>query len=158
MKTRKIVLRMLVPVLAILAMGPAYGQGHAAGGNEIEDMKTKTIQLHIEGGKIFTAVLADNSSAEALAALLAKGDVVIRMEDYARMEKVGPLGTDLPRNDRHTTTSAGDLILYLGNQFVIYYDSNTWSFTRLGKIEGVDRDELLSALGKGDVTVRLSLD
>lgn len=149
---------MLVPVFAVLAMGSGYGQGHAAGGNEIEDMKTKTIQLHIEGGKSFTAVLADNSSAEALAALLAKGDVVIRMEDYARMEKVGPLGTDLPRNDRHTTTSAGDLILYLGNQFVIYYDSNTWSFTRLGKIEGVDRDELLSALGKGDVTVRLSLD
>ena len=60
---------MLVPVFAVLAMGSGYGQGHAAGGNEIEDMKTKTIQLHIEGGKSFTAVLADNSSAEALAAV-----------------------------------------------------------------------------------------
>ena len=49
-------------------------------------------------------------------------------------------------------------VLYLGNRFVIYYDSNIWTFTRLGKIEGVDRDELLSSLGKGDVTVRLSLD
>ena len=74
----------------------------------------------IEGGRSFTAVLADNSSAEALAALLAKGDVTIRMEDYARMEKAGPLGTDLPRNDRHTTTSAGDLfcIWETGSSFI----------------------------------------
>lgn len=111
----------------------------------------------IEGGKTFTATLADNSSARALVELLRKGDVTIRMEDYSNMEKVGPLGTSLPRNDKQTTTGPGDLILYQGRYFVIYYDRNSWNFTRLGKIEGVSGQELLSALGQGDVMVTLSL-
>ena len=62
-------------------------------------------------------------------------------------------------NDRQTTTSPGDLILYQGNSFVIYYDTNSWNFTRLGKVDGVSsRNEMLDLLGgKGEVTVTLSL-
>ncbi len=56
------------------------------------------------------------------------------MHDYGNFEKVGPLGTDLPRNDEQITTEPGDLILYQGNSFVIYYDTNSWNFTRIGKI------------------------
>ena len=75
------------------------------------------------------------------------------------MEKVGSLGFSLPRNDRQTTTSPGDLILYQGNSFVIYYDTNSWNFTRLGKVDGVSsRNEMLDLLGgKGEVTITLSL-
>lgn len=81
------------------------------------------------------------------------------MSDYGDMEKVGSLGTSLPRNDRQTTTSPGDLILYLGSSFVIYYDTNSWNFTRLGKVDQVTtREEMLALLGgKGDVTVTLSI-
>lgn len=90
---------------------------------------------------------------------LAQGSVDIRMDDYGDMEKVGSLGFSLPRNDRQTTTSPGDLILYQGNSFVIYYDTNSWNFTRLGKVDGVSsRNEMLDLLGgKGEVTVTLSL-
>lgn len=90
---------------------------------------------------------------------LAQGSVDIRMNDYGDMEKVGSLGFSLPRNDRQTTTSPGDLILYQGNSFVIYYDTNSWNFTRLGKVDGVSsRNEMLDLLGgKGEVTVTLSL-
>lgn len=72
---------------------------------------------------------------------------------------MGSLGFSLPRNDRQTTTSPGDLILYQGNSFVIYYDTNSWNFTRLGKVDGVSsRNEMLDLLGgKGEVTVTLSL-
>lgn len=89
---------------------------------------------------------------------LAQGSVDIRMNDYGDMEKVGSLGFSLPRNDRQTTTSPGDLILYQGNSFVIYYDTNSWNFTRLGKVDGVSsRNEMLDLLGgKGEVTVTLS--
>lgn len=73
------------------------------------------------------------------------------------MEKVGSLGQDLPVNDEQITTEAGDLILYQGNSFVIYYAPNTWNFTRLGKINGVSAEELQDILGEGDVTVTLSL-
>ena len=90
---------------------------------------------------------------------LAQGSVDIRVNEYGDMEKVGSLGFSLPRNDRQTTTSPGDLILYQGNSFVIYYDTNSWNFTRLGKVDGVSsRNEMLDLLGgKGEVTVTLSL-
>ena len=90
---------------------------------------------------------------------LAQGSVDIRMDDYGDMEKVGSLGFSLPRNDRQTTTAPGGLILYQGNSFVIYYDTNSWNFTRLGKVDGVSsRNEMLDLLGgKGEVTVTLSL-
>ena len=121
------------------------------------NMESNTIKLTIEGGKTFTATLTDNSSTRALVELLAKGDITIDMEDYAQMEKVGELGTNLPRNDRQTSTGPGDLILYLGKHFVIYYDTNSWNFTRLGKIDNASQADLKAALGKGDVTVTLSL-
>lgn len=123
-----------------------------------EIMEKNKIKLTVNG-KSFTATLEKNSSAEALRQLLEKGDLSIRMNDYGDMEKVGSLGTSLPRNDRQTTTQPGDLILYLGNSFVIYYDTNSWNFTRLGRLDGVStRQEVLELLGgKGEVTVSLSI-
>lgn len=121
-------------------------------------MENNTIRLTIGGGKTFTATLTDNSSAQALLEQLAKGDITVKMEDYGNMEKVGSLGIRLPRNDRPTTTGPGDLILYQGQYFVVYYDTNSWNFTRLGKINHASQADLKAALGKGDVTVTLSLD
>jgi hypothetical protein len=79
------------------------------------------------------------------------------MRDYGSMEKVGSLVTDLPRNDQQITTEAGDIILYQGNAFVIYYAPNSWNFTRLGKIENVTSEKLKEILGDGNVTITLSL-
>jgi len=108
-------------------------------------------------GRTLTASMADNSSATALLQLLAEGDRTIAMHDYGNFEKVGSLGTTLPTNNEQITTQTGDLILYQGNQFVIYYDTNSWNFTRLGRIDNVSQSELKSLLGTGDVTVTLSL-
>lgn len=122
------------------------------------NMESNTIRLTIEGGRTFTATLVDNSSTQALKEQLAKGNITVEMEDYASMEKVGSLGISLPRNDRPTTTGPGDLILYQGHNLVIYYDTNSWNFTRLGKIDNASQADLKAALGKGDVTVTLSLE
>lgn len=110
------------------------------------------------GDTVLTVTLADNSSTEALKELLKEGPLTIDMSDYGNMEKVGPIGTSLPTNDEHISTEAGDVILYQGNSLVIYYDTNTWNFTRLGKIENVTGAELLEVLGNGSVTVTLSLE
>ena len=104
------------------------------------------------------AVFAENPSAEAFAALLAEGDVTVQMQDYSHFEKVGALGTSLPRSDRQITTEPGDVILYQGDQITIYYDVNSWSFTRLGKIQNITQQELMDILGDGDVTAVFSLD
>ena len=109
------------------------------------------------GNHKLTATLADNSSAMAFYELLQKGPVTIKMHDYGNFEKVGSLGTTLPRNDSQITTSAGDIILYQGNQITIYYDTNSWNFTRLGKVDGKSQAELKEILGKGDVTAIFSV-
>lgn len=126
---------------------------------EKEDSTTMKdrIKLIVNNGKIFTAKLENNSSARALKEILEKGDISIQMQDYANMEKVGPIGKTLPRNDTQTTTAPGDLILYQGKYFVIYYAPNSWNFTRLGKIENINENELKSALGEGNATVILSI-
>ena len=149
----------MVAVLVLCAIGvAAQAEQKVLGNQNNTDMESNTIKLAIEGGKTFTATLADNSSAQALKEQLAKGSITVEMEDYANMEKVGSLGISLPRNDRPTTTGPGDIILYQGHNFVIYYDANSWSFTSLGKINNATQADLKAALGRGDVTVTLSLE
>lgn len=101
-------------------------------------------------------VLADNASARALADLVADGGLQLTMEDYGGFEKVGPLPRRLPSNDEQITTRPGDVILYQGDKLAIYYDTNTWSFTRLGSIVGLGEDDLREVLGEGIVTVTLT--
>ena len=122
------------------------------------NMESNTIRLTIKGGKTFTATLENNASAQALKDRLSKGSITVEMNDYGDMEKVGPLGFSLPRTDRQTTTRPGDIILYLGNNLVIYYDTNSWDFTPLGKIDGASGPGMRKALGQGDVTVTLSAE
>lgn len=108
-------------------------------------------------GTVLTATLADNSSAQALKELLAEGPIDIQMQDYGHFEKVGPLGRSLPTNNEPIDTQAGDLILYQGDRFVIYYDANSWDLTRLGRIDDVTAQELREILGSADVSVTLSM-
>lgn len=108
------------------------------------------------GSYNFRVTLEENSSAEALKQYLANGPVTLTLDDYASMEKVGDLGTTLPRNDSQITTTRGDVILYLGDQLAIYYQNNSWNFTKLGHID--DAEKLEDALGKGSVEVTLSLE
>lgn len=72
--------RILVLTLLMLAIAPARPK--APGNNRVNMEKNNTIRLTVEGGKTFTATLADNSSAQALLELLAKGNVTVEMEDY----------------------------------------------------------------------------
>lgn len=108
---------------------------------------TQTLQIQAE----------DNTSAQAFLDLLAQGDITIQMQDYGNFEKVGSLGTTLPTNDTQITTQPGDVILYQGDQITIYYDTNTWNFTLLGKVQGLTQQQLKEILGDGDVTVTFSL-
>lgn len=115
------------------------------------------IYAHV-GEEVLAIVPEDNSSAEDFIALLQKGDITIEMEDYGGFEKVGSLGRSLSTNDRRITTEPGDVILYQGNSVTIYYDTNTWSFTLLGRIQSLSQEELKDILGEGSVSVTFSLN
>jgi hypothetical protein len=75
---------------------------------------------------------------------------------YGGFEQVGSIGQSLPRSDTQTTTASGDIVLYSGDQLVVFYGSNTWAYTRLGKIVDKTPEEMEELLGNGDVTITLS--
>lgn len=107
------------------------------------------------GAYEWSATFENNSSAEEFQKLLSQGPLTIEMKDYGGFEKVGPLGTTLPRNDTRITTEPGDVILYQGNQITIYYGTNSWNFTRLARIDAPT--DLEEKLGEGTVQVTFSL-
>ena len=98
----------------------------------------------------------DNDSVRELRELAEK-NLLIQMSMYGGFEQVGSIGQNLTRNDKQTTTEPGDIVLYSGNQLVVFYGSNSWSYTRLGKINLSD-EELENLLGNGDVTITLSME
>ena len=124
--------------------------------HEMPGETNQMIYAHVNG-KVLKILAAENSSADAFLNLLKAGDVTVEMHDYGSFEKVGPLGISLPRNDEQITTEPGDLILYQGDQITIYYDVNSWSFTRLGKVQGLAQAELKEILGSGNAVVTFSL-
>lgn len=96
----------------------------------------------------------DNPAVAALTEMSSE-PVTVQMSMYGGFEQVGPLGTSLPHDDTRITTQAGDIVLYQGNQIVVFYGSNTWEYTKLGHIVSADAAELAKLLGNGDVTIVL---
>ena len=97
----------------------------------------------------------DNEAAAALKVAVKSKPITIQMSMYGGFEQVGSLGMTLPRNDTRISTSPGDVILYSGNQLVVFYGSNTWSYTRLGHITDKSQQELTQLLSNGNVTITL---
>lgn len=125
--------------------------------NNIEEVNMDEIIIKVNG-RVLNVKLEENTSAKAFVEKLKSGDITISTHDYGNFEKVGNLGFSLPTNDKNITTEAGDLILYQGNQITLYYDTNSWSFTRLGKVQNVSKNELKEILGSGNVELTFSLN
>ncbi|MBD5555112.1 MAG: hypothetical protein HDQ95_07175 [Roseburia sp.] len=110
------------------------------------------------GEDIFTIDLEDNSSADAFYEKLKEGNIEIVMHDYGSFEKVGNLPWKLPTNDEEITTEPGDLILYQGDKITVYYDENTWNFTKLGRLNATS-EEIKEAFGdKDEITASFFLE
>ncbi len=103
-----------------------------------------------------TVAWEDNASVKALKTLAAEG-LTIDMSMYGGFEQVGSIGQSLPRNDEQITTHAGDIVLYSGNQLVVFYGSNSWAYTRLGRIVNKTPNELKAMLGNDNVTITLDV-
>ena len=123
-----------------------------AGSEEAESMLQMTI-----GETLVDVEWEDNGSVEALKELCQKGPLTIRMSMYGGFEQVGSIGQSLPRDDNQTTTQAGDIVLYSGDQIVVFYGSNSWAYTRLGHITDKSAQEMAELLGNGDVTITIEM-
>ena len=115
----------------------------------------KTLKLFVAGNET-PITWQDNASVDALKELAASG-LTVQMSMYGGFEQVGSLGANLPRDDKQTTTDYGDVVLYSGNQIVIFYGSNSWSYTRLGHID-FSREEMTDLLSKANVTITLKYE
>ena len=122
-----------------------------------EEEAVKTLQMKI-ADTVVEVAWEDNESVEALRKLCEEEPLTIEMSMYGGFEQVGSIGSNLPRNDVETTTSAGDIVLYSGNKMVVFYGSNSWAYTRLGHITDQDEAGMTQLLSNGDVTITVSLE
>ena len=110
-------------------------------------------------GQTRSVTLVDNAATQTLVQALKEAPITFEADDYGGFEKVGDLGRSLPTANEQITTEPGDVILYSGDQIVLFYGSNSWSYTRLGHIDNATVEQLKSFLkaGKGTVSVTLSV-
>lgn len=119
-----------------------------------DETETMKLTLKIDDMEV-DVIWSDNDSVRALKNL-AKDGLTINMSKYGGFEQVGSIGSTLPSADTRITTNPGDIVLYSSNQIVIFYDSNTWSYTKLGHIN-LSKSELTDLLGDEDVVITLNL-
>ena len=118
-----------------------------------ESKEEDYLKLYIDEREIPVTWL-DNDTVTELMEEAGKKDILVSMSMYSDNEQVGPLGKSYSRKDKQTTTHCGDIVLYSGNQIVVFYGSNSWAYTRLGKMELSDK-EVRNLLSNGDVTLRI---
>ena len=111
------------------------------------------------GEETHTVTMEDNVGTRALIAALQTENIDYIAHDYGNFEKVGYIGQSFPTDNHQITTSAGDLVLYGGDNICIFYGSNSWSYTRIGKLDGLSADEVRRFVkaGEGEVNITLSL-
>ena len=166
----------VICIAMMLSISACSDEGKAS--NEDQNMKSVTSQsenVDVESSEnkvevretAMTMTIGDtkvnvdweaNSSVDALKELVSSGPLSIDMSMYGGFEQVGSIGQSLPREDKQTTTASGDIVLYSGNQLVVFYGSNSWAYTRLGHISDKTDAEIEALLSKGDVTITLSIN
>jgi hypothetical protein len=127
----------------------AIGSGHAA-----ENEGERMMQMEINGNAV-SVVWENNPAVASLRKKVAARPVTVRMSMYGGFEQVGELGFSLPREDVQTRTVPGDIVLYSGDQIVVFYGSNSWAYTRLGRIADKSREELAGLLSRGDAELTI---
>ena len=129
-------------------------------GSESVDGVSETENVHLSlsiNGTPISVKWEDSESVDALRDLAKDKPLTIGMSPYGSFEQVGSLGSTLPSNDVQMTTEPGDIVLYSSNQIVLFYGSNSWAYTRLGKITDKTVEELTELLGKENVDITLEM-
>lgn len=128
-----------------------------------EDIRSWALSLDLTGGKKEMQLRINdtpvpvswekNDSVAALQELAAKG-ITVQMSMYGGFEQVGPIGKEITSNDTQIRTEPGDIVLYSGDQIVIFYGNNSWAYTRLGHVE-LTQEEMTELLGHGNAAITI---
>ena len=155
-------MRKILCIILVLFMMTACLEEEATATEIISDLESSTqeeiemnLKMKISDSEV-EVIWEDNESVDALKQLVKDETLIVEMSMYGGFEQVGSLGNSLPRNDTQTITEAGDIVLYSGNQIVVFFGSNSWAYTRLGHIADKNKEEITELLGNGDVIIELS--
>lgn len=157
MKSKLIIILAAIMIIVFSSCGGQDTPVSSAGSDRSEISSPQQLKLRI-GDTIVQTEWENNESVEALRDMVKSEPLRISTSMYGGFEQVGELGKELPSNDEQMETRAGDIVLYSGNQIVLFYGSNTWEYTKLGKITGMSREELEKLLGKEDTTITLEME
>ena len=155
MKLIEIIISILIGLMSS-SCGTPVSSGSGSNTSDVTEVSQMEIIIDVNDNKL-TAALADSTAAKELAEKLKAEPITVTLNEYGGFEKVGKLPWSLTRTDASTETEPCDIMLYQGNQMTIFYNSNSWSYTKLGSIENTTQEELKALFGEGDVTVTLSL-
>ena len=123
--------------------------------------ETMTTKMYITiDGRTEAVILANNSATQALVAKLQEASVTVTLNSSGGFEIWGALGFSLPTSNEQVNAQPGDIVLYNGNNICIFYGTNSWNYTRLGKIDGLSESELRTFLKacESNISVMLSLN
>ena len=152
-----ILLLVLIMIFSFSACGTTPPEEESSGNPEpsqTEEAVAMDLVMMIDGTEV-SVEWESNEAVNALRDLVSEGPLTVKMSMYGGFEQVGSLGAGLPRNDVQTTTEPGDIVLYSGNQIVVFYGSNSWAYTRLGHITDKNEQELTELLGNGNVEITI---
>ena len=128
--------------------------------NEVTAQDLSTKMYITIGGETQAETLVDNDATHALVERLQSGDVTVTLNSSGGYEIWGALGFSLPTSNQQINAQPGDIILYNGSNICMFYGTNSWSYTRLGHIDGLTESELRTFLhaGESNIMVTLSLN
>lgn len=148
--------RLLSIALALLVMSCSCDETQA----QAQNYATMTQKMYITiDGRTQAVTLADNSATRELVAKLQEAPVTVTLSSSGGFEIWGALGFSLPTSNEQINTQPGDVMLYNGSNICIFYGTNSWSYTRLGRIDDLSASELTAFLkaGESNISVTLSL-
>ena len=148
---------LLVVGISLIALALGGSSEDRSGEKEAEPESGGDVMILKVDGRALQVEWEDNASVKALSKL-AKGTLEISAERYGGFEQVGEIGSSLPRSDKNMTSSPGDVFLYAGDKIVVFFGSNTYSYTKLGSIVGLGQDELKGILDKDGVVFTLTAE
>lgn len=133
-------------------------------GDEIQaqttNYETMTTKMYITiNGRTEAVTLTNNSATQALVAKLQEASVTVTLNSSGGFEIWGALGFSLPTSNEQINAQPGDIVLYNGSNICMFYGTNSWNYTLLGKIDGLSESELRTFLkaGGSNISVTLSL-
>lgn len=98
----------------------------------------------------------NNAAVQELFSLAEKGPVTVNSTLYGGFEQVGGLPRRFSSSDVQMATEPGDIVLYSGDQLVLFFGTNSWNYTKLGHMD-LSVDELTALLGGNSAVIKIEI-